>query len=110
MRQATIYNNDEVAGTLIETDERNYEFNYIDDYFKNKVKPAISLTLPKSKQHYRSKVLFPFFFNMISEGENKKLQSMVLKIDENDDFGFLLKTANNETIGAIRVVENDKTK
>jgi serine/threonine-protein kinase HipA len=110
MRQATIYNNDEVAGTLIETDERNYEFNYSDDYFNNKLKPAISLNLPKIKQHHKSEVLFPFFFNMISEGENKKLQSMVLKIDENDDFGFLLKTANDETIGAIRVVENDKIK
>lgn len=110
MRQATIYNNNEVAGTLIETDERNYEFSYSDDYFNNKLKPAISLTLPKTNQYYKSEVLFPFFFNMISEGENKKLQSIVLKIDENDDFGFLLKTANDETIGAIRVVEINKRK
>jgi hypothetical protein len=31
-------------------------------------------------------------------------QCRIHKIDENDHFGLLLKTANEETIGAIRVV------
>ena len=68
--------------------------------------PPISLTLPKTKKVFRSAVLFPFFFNMLSEGRNKRLQSIVLKIDENDHFEFLLKTAATETVGAIRVEEH----
>jgi len=42
---------------------------------------------------------------LLSEGSNKKLQSQVLKIDEEDHFEFLLKTTALETIGAIRVEE-----
>jgi len=44
----------------------------------------------------------------LSEGENRKLQCRVLKIDENDHFGLLLKTASEETIGAVRVVDFDE--
>jgi serine/threonine-protein kinase HipA len=40
---------------------------------------------------------------MLSEGINRKLQNFYLKIDENDDFGLLLATAQNDTIGAISV-------
>ena len=46
---------------------------------------------------------FPFFSNLLSEGENRKFQSAVLKIDENDDFGILLATANYDTIGCVTV-------
>ena len=44
-----------------------------------------------------------FFYNMLSEGANKALQCTTLKIDENDAFGLLLATADNDTIGAITV-------
>lgn len=37
--------------------------------------------------------LVPYFFNMLSEGANRQLQSTLLHIDENDDFGILLATA-----------------
>ena len=40
---------------------------------------------------------------MLSEGANKALQCLTLKIDENDAFGLLLATADNDTIGAITV-------
>lgn len=61
------------------------------------------MTLPKTKQEYRSEYLFPFFFNMLSEGVNKKLQTTQLKIDEEDNFGLLIATAQYDTIGAITV-------
>lgn len=66
-------------------------------------KPAISLTLPKSQKEYRSEFLFPFFFNMLSEGANRKLQCIQLRIDEEDHFGLLAATAQYDTIGAITV-------
>ena len=61
----------------------------------------ISLTFPKSQKEYSSPVLFPFFFNMLSEGANRQLQSRLLKIDENDYFGLLAATAETDTIGAV---------
>ncbi len=105
MRQGEVLYNNLLAGVLTETDGGDYIFHYADNYFFNTTYPAISVTLPKNKQQHRSSFLFPFFFNMISEGVNKKLQSRMLKIDEEDYFGLLLKTAAHETIGAITVRE-----
>ena len=105
MRQGKVYNNDLFAGIITESDAENYIFNYDDAYFYNTTLPPISVTLPKSRQHHYSKELFPFFFNILSEGANRNLQCRILKIDEEDDFGLLLKTAGSETIGAIHVQE-----
>ena len=113
MRQGKVYNNDVLAGLLTQTNEGDFVFHYSNTYFFNTNAPAISVTLPKTKQNHQSSILFPFFFNMISEGANKRIQSRFLKIDENDYFELLLKTASNETIGAITVkedteIENDQ--
>jgi HipA-like protein len=107
MRRGSVYYNDILAGTLMEIEDGTYIFHYDDAYFFNTQLPPISVTLPKNKQQHRSPILFPFFFNMLSEGVNRQLQSRALKIDENDHFGMLLKTAAHETIGAITVKEND---
>jgi len=48
-----------------------------------------------------SNVLFPFFFNMLSEGENREIQSQILHINKNDDFGILMETAQYDTIGSV---------
>ena len=109
MRQGIVYYNSTVAGIISESDEGKYDFAYDDNYFSNSNLPAISVTLPKSKQLYSSKNLFPFFYNMLSEGENRKAQCRILKIDEEDDFGLLLKTGAHETIGAITVEEKNGT-
>ena len=101
MREAAVYRNGELAGTLIEDDRRQYLFRYTDNWLTDSSKPAISLTLPKSRQEFRSPYLFPFFFNMLSEGVNRRLQSTQLKIDEDDHFGLLLATAQYDTIGAV---------
>ncbi|MFH1321445.1 MAG: HipA N-terminal domain-containing protein [Bacteroidota bacterium] len=103
MRKAEVYRNGKLAGTLVQHDRKSYEFRYDDAYLLNDSLPAISLTLPKTKQEHKADHLFPFFFNMLSEGVNKKLQCRQLKIDENDYFGLLLATANRDTIGAITV-------
>jgi len=103
MRQALVFRNGELAGTLIESDRNNYIFRYDDQYYADTTKASISLTLPKTKQEYQSNYLFPFFYNMLSEGVNKKLQCQQLKIDEEDYFGQLIVTAQFDTIGAITV-------
>jgi HipA-like protein len=46
-----------------------------------------------------------FFSGLLSEGINKDIQCRLLKIDESDDFTRLIKTAGEDTIGAITVKE-----
>ncbi len=103
MRKAKVFLNGEVAGELCEISRNNFSFIYFDEYFNDNTKTAISLTLPKKiKEHY-SEHLFPFFYNLLSEGTNKKLQCRLFRIDENDSFGLLLATAKDDTIGAVTV-------
>jgi serine/threonine-protein kinase HipA len=59
--------------------------------------------MPVRKEAYQSPFLFPYFYNMLSEGANRQLQSTLLHIDENDDFGILLATAQHDTIGAVTI-------
>lgn len=105
MRSARVYNNDVFVGEIKELDDGRYLFYYDDSYFYNTTQPAISVTMSKIKQVHVSQGLFPFFYNMLSEGANRKLQCRMHKIDEEDDFGLLLKTASHETVGAITVKE-----
>jgi len=105
MRQAEVFVNKVFAGILTETDNGHYIFRYDDAYLINSGFPAISLAFPKRKEEYVSDELFPFFFNMLSEGANKAMQCRTLKIDENDAFGLLLATAKYDTIGAITINE-----
>jgi HipA-like protein len=105
MRKANVYRNGELVGVLTQFAPNDYEFRYNDNWFANGELPAISLTMPKSLQVYKSEYLFPFFFNMLSEGVNRQLQTRHLKIDEKDYFGLLLATAKTDTIGAITISE-----
>ena len=107
MKKAEVYRSGVLAGILIQEKRDSYIFRYDDFYFNNPDQPAISLILPKNNKEYHSKNLFPFFFNMLSEGINKKLQCRQLKIDENDYFSLLLATAQIDTIGAVTLKKID---
>lgn len=98
-----------LAGTITEEIGEGYTFIYDKEYFENPSRPAISLTMPKIKQIYRSRHLFPFFANMLSEGSNRAVQAKFHRVDIQDDFGILLATASVDTPGAITVkrVDND---
>jgi HipA-like protein len=100
MRAAQVLRNGELAGILEERDH-GFEFRYNDTWFRDPEKPPVSLTLPKTQQVYTSDHLFPFFFNMLTEGVNRQLQARQLQIDEQDYFGLLLAIAQTDTIGAI---------
>lgn len=103
MRQCKVYVHREYAGILTETDNpREYLFKYDEEYRRRNGEP-ISLTMPLTDDTYRSEVLFPYFFNMLSEGENRVMQSSYLKIDKDDDFGILLETACHDTPGAVTI-------
>jgi len=101
--KAEIYFNQILAGVL-EKKENNYTFSYEENYLKS-TNPAISFSFPKQSTLFQSTSLFPFFSGLLSEGVNKEIQCKVYQIDEKDEFTRLLKTAQNDTIGAITVHE-----
>jgi len=105
MAKAEIYNNGILAGILEKKGPADYHFVYDNTYWINPSLSAISLTLPKTRQTYQSPTLFSFFAGLLAEGINKDIQCRLLKIDEQDDFTRLLKTAGDDTIGAITVKE-----
>jgi HipA-like protein len=104
MRQANVYCRDVLAGVLTRT-PTGYRFQYAPEYVRNPQYPAISLTLPKQDAAFESAVLFPFFFGLLAEGDNKAIQCRVLRIDEHDHFTRLVKTCAAETIGGVTVRE-----
>ena len=99
MRQCKVYVHDVEAGVLQETDDRQYIFTYHNNY----AGAPVCIAMPVRSEPYHSEYLFPYFFNMLSEGENRQIQSRFLHIDENDDFGILLATAQYDTIGAVTI-------
>ncbi|TVQ67579.1 MAG: phosphatidylinositol kinase [Balneolaceae bacterium] len=110
MRAAKVLRNGEEAGTLVQYDKASYEFTYNEAWYQNPEKPPVSLTMPKTEKVYTSDHLFPFFFNLLSEGVNRKLQARHLKIDEEDYFGLLLEIAQTDTIGAVTIRPIHETK
>ncbi|MEM6264091.1 MAG: HipA N-terminal domain-containing protein [Bacteroidota bacterium] len=103
MRQADIFYKDEYAGVLTEHDDGSYSFRYTDAWILDSKKPSISLTLPKSQQTHTAPYLLPFFYHMLSEGTNKAKVCQHLRIDPEDEFGLLLRTAHTDTIGAVTI-------
>jgi len=103
-RSGKIYCGGKLAG-LIEKVLDGYRFTYDTGYLTASGTRPISLTLPKRPEPYTSNVLFPFLFGLLAEGILKETQCRQLKLDENDHFGRLLKTAHSDTIGAVTVVE-----
>lgn len=99
MRQCEVYVHDTAAGILQETDTGKYVFTYHENYQGE----PVCLAMPIRKEAYRSNHFFPYFFNMLSEGSNRQVQSMLYHIDENDDFGIMLATARYDTIGAVTI-------
>lgn len=108
LRRAKVYRNNQMAGILLETDDRKFVFTYDQDYLNSDQAKAISLTMPLSTKEYTSEHLFPFFYSLLSEGVNKRLQSRRYKVDEKDAFGLLLATAGQDTIGAVTVKSIDE--
>ena len=105
MIKVQILDDNKIAGTLA-YDEEKYIFTYSEKFLSDKNTASISLTLPKQKEPFVSPHLHSFFSNLLAEGNLKKLQCKKLKIDENDEFTRLLKTATHDTIGTITIRES----
>lgn len=81
MRQCEIYLHGVKCGVLTEDDNLEFTFEYDKDYFHAVGAEPVSLTLPLQDEPFKSPYLFPAFANLLSEGENRQVQSQLLRID-----------------------------
>lgn len=102
MRQGKVYYKDYLAGTLVETDEGEYTFQYTDQYVLDHPNDFITFTMPVISQPYREKRLFAFFEGLIPEGWLLDIAAESWKINQNDRMGLLLACCQN-CIGAVSV-------
>lgn len=105
-KSAQVFYNQFLAGILSESDGE-FQFRYTESYLADPSMPAIALAFPKANKVFHAKNLFPFFCGLLAEGANMQIQCKLLRIDEEDSFTRLFKTAHSETIGAITVREID---
>lgn len=102
MRKAAVYYKEWLAGTLTETDEGEYTFQYDEKYIREHSNESITLTMPVSTKTYTEKRLFPFFEGLIPEGWLLDIASKNWKINQNDRMGLLLACCQN-CIGAVSI-------
>ncbi len=103
MKKVEVMRNDMLVGYLSKEENGTYKFEYASLYLADESSMSISVNFLITEKVYRSKFLFPFFYNMLAEGNIKKAQCRSLKIDENDAFSRLIKTSKDDTIGAIHI-------
>ena len=102
MRRGNVYYKEHLAGTITETDEGEYVFQYNDQYVKEHPTEFISFTMPVNDQPYVEKRLYPFFEGLIPEGWLLDIASKNWKIKRDDHMGLLLACCQN-CIGAVSV-------
>jgi serine/threonine-protein kinase HipA len=102
MRQAKVYYDTDIAGTLTETDEGEYIFRYDKEYQEKHARQFITFTMPVRSEPYQEKRLFPFFEGLIPEGWLLEIAESNWKIDRNDRMGLLLACCHH-CIGAVSV-------
>lgn len=106
IRKGKIYVAEKFAGTLIETSEGNYLFQYDEDYANDPNLLPVSLTLPKKTEPYISETLFPFFDGLIPEGWLVNIGIKNWKLNPRDRMGLLLHLCQ-DCIGNVSVVEEN---
>lgn len=102
MRRGQVYYEDRLAGTITETHEGEYLFQYDELYVKEHPKDFITFSMPVRSEPYQDQRLFAFFEGLIPEGWLLDIASKSWKIDKKDRMGLLLACCRN-CIGAVSV-------
>ncbi len=106
MRQANVLYDEHLAGTLTETDEGEYIFQYHEDYQALQFSQPITLTMPVRAEPYISNHLFAFFEGLIPEGWLLDIASKNWKLNPGDRMGLLMACCRN-CIGAVSIQSID---
>lgn len=104
MRIGYVYYNDNLCGTITQSDDNVFIFEYTEAWFEDEHTKSISITMPKTKKRYESNILFPFFDGLIPEGYLLEVALKKYNILSNDRMALLLKTCHNP-IGIVSVRE-----
>ncbi len=102
MRQAKVFYQDYLAGTLTETDEGEYVFKYDNNYVQEHPQDFLTFSMPVRTDPFIENRLFPFFEGLIPEGWLLDIASKNWKLNRNDRMGLLLACCKN-CIGAVSV-------
>lgn len=104
MRECKVLIHGIEAGVLTETDAPiEYKFQYLPEYIAGGGE-SVCLAMPLCAEPYYSAYLFPYFFNMLSEGANREIQAQLWHLDKRDDFGIMMATAQLDTPGVVTVI------
>ena len=102
MRQAKVFYQDFLAGTLTETNEGEYIFHYDENYVLEHPMDFLTFSMPVRTSPYTDNRLFPFFEGLIPEGWLLDIASKNWKLNSNDRMGLLMACCKN-CIGAVSV-------
>ncbi|MBT3981508.1 MAG: type II toxin-antitoxin system HipA family toxin [Bacteriovoracaceae bacterium] len=102
IKKAHVYLRDRLAGVLEKKARDNFKFSYTREYISKKL-PQIAIGFPVRVEEFSSRVLHPFFDNMIAEGWLLAHTEMTFRIDRSNRFALLMATGT-APIGAVRVV------
>jgi len=103
VRKAAVYYHTAFAGTLAETADGEYLFQYDSSYIQSHPTEFLTFTMPVRKMPYRSKRMFPFFDGLIPEGWLLEVAVANWRINANDRMGLLLACCS-DCIGAVSVI------
>ncbi len=103
MRKAAVFFDNTLAGYLTETDQKEYCFDYLEDYQGG----AITLTMPVSKRKFEFETFPAFFDGLLPEGQQLEGLLRQNKIDRNDNFSQLM-AVGEDLVGAVSVKPMDE--
>lgn len=99
LRRAKVLFKGQQAGTVEET-ESGYRFTYDPDFIG--AGHSIAVSFPLQAAPFESLRLFPFFEGLLPEGWYKEIVCRTIKIDEEDNFGLLIR-ACKDCVGAVSI-------
>ncbi len=102
MRKGYVYYRDTLAGSITETDDGEFVFEYNEEYIVNHPSQFICFSFPVRREPYVDNRLFPVFEGLLPEGWLLDIASKQWKINKNDKMGLLL-TCCGDCIGALSI-------
>ena len=84
MRQAKVFYQDFLSGTLTETNEGEYVFQYDENYVREHPMDFLTFSMPVRTSPYTDNRLFTFFEGLIPEGWLLDIASKNWKLNSNE--------------------------
>ncbi len=90
---------------ILKIENERFGFRYLESYLAAN-EPPISVSMPLNEEGYSDERTFPFFENLLPEGQIRQLMAEQLKTAPNN-FSQLLEGVGGDVAGAIRILRKD---